>query len=83
MRPRSPRIALLVVGLLGGGLLAGPLLPSLGRAETAAVSAPTFTVAGAFCAPRTGSPAAAAAGFGVAALGIALLARRRGASRAD
>lgn len=80
MRPRRRRFALALTGLFA----AAPVHAATDRAsEAAPAAAPAFSVAGAFCSPRGGSPLASAAGFGLAALAIALLARRRGAPSAD
>jgi len=74
MRART-RMLLVAGALLLGGPFGGA---SPARADVLPAKAPGFVVAGRFCAPRSGSPAASAAGFGLAALGIALIARRRG-----
>jgi len=64
---------------LAGLLAAAPARAAAERApEAASAARSTFRVAGAFCAPRSGSPLASAAGFGVAAFAIAWVARRRG-----
>jgi len=73
MRARTRSIV--VVGalfLLGSFAAASPARP-----DAVPARAPGFVVAGRFCAPRSGSPAASVAGFALAALGIALVARRR------
>lgn len=75
MRPRRHVILILSALVL---LPALPVRAMDRAAEATAAASPSFAVAGAFCAPRAGSPLASAAGFGVAALAVARFARRRG-----